>query len=505
MNKRIFIMLIIDQIILILAFMFMVYYKPGSMNYLTTRYLMGFGLLFFSWAVASFYFQKFNFKKNHTLIKLINRIIISDLSALSILSIFIIAFNISGYSRLVFFGTVGIAGIAEIIIGNVYFLLIHIRNGRTDLINPAPNISDLKKVHHSINYREAINSGSAIKSAILQECGELAAEFIVSHNDLSDSKTLTVSTSTRFNIEFQPDNYFEKIINLKKTNDLQFINKFFESVNRKLPMNGFYTGCVETKNQRKNRILKKFPPVINGIMYFFDFIIKRVFPKFVLTKKIYFLLTRGNNRVITRAETFGRLYSCGYEVVDELDIENYLYFVVRKIAEPAYDMNPTYGPFVKLKRIGKDGKIIKVYKLRTMHPYSEYLQPYIYAKYNLDKGGKFKNDFRVSTMGKFLRIFWIDELPMLFNLLKGDLKLVGVRPLSSHYFDLYCDELKEKRIKTKPGLIPPFYADMPESLEEIQASELKYLSTYEKKPIRTDWKYFWKALANIIFRKARSK
>lgn len=505
MNIRALSMLIVDQIILILAFLFMVAYKPGSINYLSDQYLLGFGLLFLSWAVTSIYFKKFSFEKKHTLVILINRIIIADIAALSVLSIFIIAFNITGYSRLVFFGTVGIAVVAEVFLGNLYFLLIHTRNGRTDLINPPPNLSDMKKAKMAINYKDIAPSIEAIRNVINQECGEVALEFISSNSDLGDPKTLTVSTTTRFNIEFQPDDYFQKIINLKKTNDLQYINKFFESINRKIPVGGYYTGCVETKNQRKKRILKKFPPILNGIMYFFDFIVKRVFPKFILTKKIYFILTRGNNRVITRAETLGRLYSCGFEVMDELDVENYFYFVVKKIAEPAYDMNPSYGPFVKLKRVGKGGKPIKVYKLRTMHPYSEYLQPYIYAKYKLDSGGKFKNDFRVSTMGRFLRVFWIDELPMLFNLLKGNLKLVGVRPLSQHYFDLYSDELKEKRIKTKPGLIPPFYADMPKSLEEIQESELKYLSAYNKKPLRTDWKYFWKAFGNILFRKARSK
>ncbi|MCK5765126.1 MAG: sugar transferase, partial [Bacteroidales bacterium] len=156
-------------------------------------------------------------------------------------------------------------------------------------------------------------------------------------------------------------------------------------------------------------------------------------------------------------------------------------------------------------RIGKNGKTIYVYKMRTMHPYSEYLQEYVYAQSQLQEGGKFKNDFRVHTAGKIMRKFWIDELPMLFNLLKGDLKIVGVRPLSQHYFDLYYEELREKRIKIKPGLVPPFYTDMPKTLEEIQESELRYLDAYDKRPFLTDMRYFWKAMYNIVFRKARSK
>ena len=94
---------------------------------------------------------------------------------------------------------------------------------------------------------------------------------------------------------------------------------------------------------------------------------------------------------------------------------------------------------------------------------------------------------------------------MILNMLKGEMKLIGVRPLSSHYFNLYTDELKEKRIRYKPGLIPPFYADMPTTLEEIMESEHKYLDAYEKSPFMTDLRYFTKAWYNILFKRARSK
>jgi lipopolysaccharide/colanic/teichoic acid biosynthesis glycosyltransferase len=139
-----------------------------------------------------------------------------------------------------------------------------------------------------------------------------------------------------------------------------------------------------------------------------------------------------------------------------------------------------------------------------MHPYSEYIQQYVFDKNALQEGGKFDNDFRVTTAGKFMRRFWIDELPMLINLLRRDLKIFGIRPLSQHYFDLYSKDLQELRTKTRPGLVPPFYADMPKTLEEIQESELRYLHAYFKRPFLTDWRYFWKAVYNIVFKKARS-
>lgn len=235
-----------------------------------------------------------------------------------------------------------------------------------------------------------------------------------------------------------------------------------------------------------------------------DFLIERIFPKLPLTKKIYFLLTRGNNRVISRAEILGRLCSCGFEPVSEKNIGGKFYFAARKIGQPAFDSSPSYGPLISLPRVGKDGEIINVYKLRTMHPFSEYIQEYIFKENKLRTNGKFRHDFRITTLGKFMRKYWLDELPMLINLIKGEMKIVGVRPLSEHYFHLYNKKLREKRIKYKPGLIPPYYVDLPENLEEIQLSELKYLELYEKSPSLTDWLYFWKALYNILFKNKRS-
>jgi lipopolysaccharide/colanic/teichoic acid biosynthesis glycosyltransferase len=230
----------------------------------------------------------------------------------------------------------------------------------------------------------------------------------------------------------------------------------------------------------------------------------RVFPKLLLTKRLYFFITRGKNRVLTRAETFGRLYSCGFEIVAEQTINNKLYFVTRKIKQPYFDADPSYGLLISLKRIGKDGKLINVYKLRTMHAYAEYLQEYVHKQNSLEEGGKFKNDFRITPIGKIFRKLWLDEIPMLVNLLNGTMKLVGVRPISEHYFSLYSQELQLKRIKYKPGLIPPFYSDMPKTMGEIMESEMRYLEAYENHPFRTDLKYFFKAFYNILLGGARS-
>jgi len=52
--------------------------------------------------------------------------------------------------------------------------------------------------------------------------------------------------------------------------------------------------------------------------------------------------------------------------------------------------------------------------------------------------------------------------------------------------------------------VPPFYVDLPKTLEEIIDSERRYFDAYDKHPLLTDWRYFWKAFNNIVFKRARS-
>ena len=165
------------------------------------------------------------------------------------------------------------------------------------------------------------------------------------------------------------------------------------------------------------------------------------------------------------------------------------------------------GPaLLKQERAGQYGKPFRIYKFRTMYSYSEYLQPYIYEHVGLQDGGKFADDYRVNGWGRFMRSCWLDELPMFINVLKGQMKLVGVRPLSRHYFSLYTPEMQQLRIKVKPGLFPPFYyeKETPHTVEDVQASERRYIEAYLQHPFRTDWRYFWGSLANILFHHKKS-
>lgn len=91
------------------------------------------------------------------------------------------------------------------------------------------------------------------------------------------------------------------------------------------------------------------------------------------------------------------------------------------------------------KRPGKNGKIFEIIKFRTMNNTKD------------ENGNLLPDDLRLTKFGKFIRSTSIDELPELINILKGDMSIVGPRPLLVEYLDLYNEEQKHRH-DVRPGL-----------------------------------------------------
>lgn len=295
------------------------------------------------------------------------------------------------------------------------------------------------------------------------------------------------------------------IFSVKPINNLRSINEFFQAANFKIVQDGIFICRFIPQKVIEERILNKYCFPINKIAFFFYYLFKRVMPKLSLTRNLYFFISKAKNRSLSKLEMIGRLYASGFVLLDEFSDGDCMFLVAKKKRAPIFDQYSSYGLLFKMRRVGMGGKEIFVYKLRTMVPFSEYLQEEFLIKNKLTKGGKISNDIRITPLGRILRKFWIDEIPNIINLIKGEMKLVGVRPISKQYFNLYAPELQELRLKVKPGMIPPFYVDLPETLEEIQQSEKKYIESYLKKPYRTDLTYFFVACKNILLKNVRSK
>lgn len=112
------------------------------------------------------------------------------------------------------------------------------------------------------------------------------------------------------------------------------------------------------------------------------------------------------------------------------------------------------GPvFFGHKRLGYKGKIIKVYKFRSMVTNAEELLNNLSEeqKKEFEQNFKLENDPRVTKIGDFLRRTSLDELPQLVNILKGELSIVGPRPIVEKEIELY-GQYGKKLLTVKPGL-----------------------------------------------------
>ncbi|MDO4831204.1 MAG: sugar transferase, partial [Clostridia bacterium] len=112
------------------------------------------------------------------------------------------------------------------------------------------------------------------------------------------------------------------------------------------------------------------------------------------------------------------------------------------------------GPAIyKHKRVGKDGKTIYIYKFRSMVVDADKMIHNFTPeqKAEFEKNFKLENDPRVTKIGKFLRKTSLDELPQLFNILKGDIAFIGPRPVTQAETELYGSN-RELLLSIRPGL-----------------------------------------------------
>lgn len=157
------------------------------------------------------------------------------------------------------------------------------------------------------------------------------------------------------------------------------------------------------------------------------------------------------------------------------------------------------GPvFFKHTRIGKDGKIIKIYKFRSMVENAEDLiknfTPEQMKEYK--ENYKLSNDPRITKVGNFLRKTSLDELPQLINIIKGDLSIIGPRPVVAEELKKYGPNT-EKFLSATPGLTG-FWAANGRSCttyEQRMQMELFYIDNMS---LKMDLKVFFKTIESVL-------
>ena len=156
------------------------------------------------------------------------------------------------------------------------------------------------------------------------------------------------------------------------------------------------------------------------------------------------------------------------------------------------------NPIFVQERVGRDGKTFRFYKFRSMVPNAESMLDDL-LKYNEMEGPAFKmrDDPRITRVGRFIRKSSIDELPQLWNILKGDMSIVGPRPPLPREVAQY-DEYQMQRLYVTPGLtcywqIQPNRNDL--CFDEWMELDLKYI---QERSFLVDWKIIFGTFAAVL-------
>ncbi len=171
----------------------------------------------------------------------------------------------------------------------------------------------------------------------------------------------------------------------------------------------------------------------------------------------------------------------------------------------AYMLNGDFHSiFFVQERIGKNGKLFKFYKFRSMVPNADEI---LFRTLEIDKimaeeyqkNKKLKNDPRITKVGRFIRKTSLDELPQFINVFLGDMSLIGNRPYlprEKNDMGTYYEDI----IKTKPGLTG--YWQVSGRSNTTFKERLKFEQEYSKcAGLRLDIKIFFKTFSVVLFRK----
>jgi lipopolysaccharide/colanic/teichoic acid biosynthesis glycosyltransferase len=156
------------------------------------------------------------------------------------------------------------------------------------------------------------------------------------------------------------------------------------------------------------------------------------------------------------------------------------------------------------KRVGKESSVFDMYKFRTMVVEADRLGPAV----------SYKDDPRITRVGRFLRRTKLDELPQFLNVLKGEMSLVGPRPEDPSYVALYTRE-QRRVLSVKPGITGPTqlqYRDEASMLDgesvdddyvsRIMPQKLKLdLEYVRNRSLLLDLKMLWRTIPTLLLRK----
>lgn len=160
--------------------------------------------------------------------------------------------------------------------------------------------------------------------------------------------------------------------------------------------------------------------------------------------------------------------------------------------------SPGASPIFVQDRVGRDGKLFRFYKFRSMVPDAETKLKDLLDKNEMDGPAfKMKRDPRITRVGKFIRKSSLDELPQIYNVLRGDMSIVGPRPALPREVEEY-DDYQRQRLLVQPGLTC-YWQIQPQrnslSFDEWVGLDIKYI---QERSFLTDWKIIFGTFLAVL-------
>jgi len=153
--------------------------------------------------------------------------------------------------------------------------------------------------------------------------------------------------------------------------------------------------------------------------------------------------------------------------------------------------------FYRTERIGQHDAPFMMWKFRTMHDDSEVPES-AFDKFD-------KEDGRVLWYGKLLRTMFIDEFPQVYNILKGEMTLVGPRALPEKQLTEFPEDIRNERKEFKPGFNIWYASDKPLTYENVVEIERAFINMARKNYLRAQIYFGLKALYNLATLKQKTR
>lgn len=176
----------------------------------------------------------------------------------------------------------------------------------------------------------------------------------------------------------------------------------------------------------------------------------------------------------------------------------FLWPIMLIVALAVWIDSPEASPIFAQDRVGRDGKVFRFYKFRSMIPNAEAKLDELLGQNEMEGPAfKIKEDPRITRVGKFIRKTSLDELPQLWNILKGDMSIVGPRPPLPREVAEY-GEYEMQRLLVTPGLtcywqIQPHRNDL--TFDEWVALDVQYI---QESSFLGDWKIILKTFGAVL-------